>query len=475
MPPRSSGPRETESLADEQVVPPPQRVTIHQARQEARLAGRALRQRVPRPAHASWRPPLDRPDPVSLLETQAQSRLPELAPIRYGRMIASPFAYFRGSAVVMASDLALAPVTGLTTQICGDAHLSNFGMFASPERDLVFDVNDFDETLAGPWEWDVKRLAASGVLAARSIGLSGQDARAVAAAAVQAYRERMRALARLTALAVWYRRIDAADIAADRRSRRLLEGFLETARTHRAENAHSRLLTIADGRLQFVEDPPLITHDALGGEDVQTIHAMFGAYADRLRYDWRVLLQRYEIVDVARQVVGVGSVGARTFVALLVANRSVSDPLILQLKEADVSVLERHLGTSPFRSHAERVVNGQRVMQSVSDVFLGWSHSPRTGIDYYWRQLWDWKGSAAIETMKPNELIFSVSLCGHALALAHARGGDRLGIAGYIGTSDAFDRAITEFAEAYAEQTVRDHAELVAAVQRGRIRADPGI
>ncbi len=460
---------------DDPAISPPSDVTNHQARAQARLAGRALRRQVARSAHAAWIPPADRPDPISLLETQARARLPELAPIRYGRMIASPFGFLRGSAIVMAADLAHSPATGLTTQICGDAHLSNFGMFASPERNLVFDVNDFDETLCGPWEWDVKRLAASGVVAARTVGLSGRDAREVAEAAVRSYRERMRALADLTTLAVWYRRIDAAEIAADRRSGRLLEGFLGAARRHHDENARSRLLTQTNGQLQFVEDLPLITREPAASEQFEAIHEMFASYANRLRYDWRVLLDRYEVVDVARQVVGVGSVGTRTFVALLVANRSTVDPLILQLKEADASVLEPHLGRSPFRSHAERVVNGQRVMQSVSDVFLGWSRSPLTGVDYYWRQLWDWKGSAAIETMNPEELTFYASLCGQALALAHARGGDRLAIAGYLGTSDRFDRAITDFAEAYAEQVERDHAALLTAVRQGRIRADPGI
>ena len=454
-------------------LPPGQ--TIHRDPLEARLAGRALRRQVARSAHASWVPSPDRPDPVSLLESQDATRAPELVPIRYGRMLASPFGFLRGSAIVMASDLAHTPVTGLTTQICGDAHLSNFGMFASPERDLVFDVNDFDETLPGPWEWDVKRLAASGVVAARAAGLSRRDTRAIAQAAARSYRAHMHALADLTTLALWYRRIDATDIAADRRSRRLLGGFLKAAQRHRDENARARLLRRVRGHLRFVDDPPLITRAPVTTEESQALQEMFAAYARSLRYDWRVLLDRYEVVDVARKVVGVGSVGTRTFVVLLVANRSAADPLILQLREADASVLEPHLGTSPLRSHAERVVDGQRVMQSVSDVFLGWSHSPMTGVDYYWRQLWDWKGSAAINSMHLEELTFYVSLCGRALALAHARGGDRLGIAGYLGTSDAFDRAIADFAEAYAEQTDRDHAALVTAVKHGRIKAEPGV
>ena len=449
--------------------------TIHQDPREARLTGRALRRQVARSAHALWVPPPDRPDPVSLLERQDATRVPELVPIRYGRMLASPFGFLRGSAIVMASDLAHTPVTGLTTQICGDAHLSNFGMFASPERDLVFDVNDFDETLHGPWEWDVKRLAASGVVAARAAGLSRHDTRVVARAAARSYRAHMRALADLTALALWYRRIDATDIAGDRHSGRLLSGFLKAARRHRDENASARLLRMVKGRLKFVDDSPLITHAPVTTEEFQAIREMFAAYARGLRYDWQVLLDRYEVVDVARKVVGVGSVGTRTFVVLMVANRSAADPLILQLKEADASVLEPHLGTSPLRSHAERVVDGQRVMQSVSDVFLGWSRSPLTGRDYYWRQLWDWKGSAAINAMRPEELTFYVSLCGRALALAHARGGDRLGIAGYLGTSDTFDRAIADFAEAYAEQTDRDYAAFVSAVKHGRIKAEPGV
>lgn len=402
------------------------------------------------------------------------TRMPELMPLRYGRMIASPFGFLRGSAIVMASDLANTPTSGLTTQICGDAHLSNFGMFASPERDLVFDVNDFDETLHGPWEWDVKRLAASGVVAAWAIGLSRTDARHVAEVAVRSYREHMRELADLGALAVWYRRINAADIAADHRKERLLKGFLGAARKHRDETARSRLITLVNGQLRFVEGAPLVTHWPVASDEAQAVRDMFATYVDSLRYDWRVLLERYEVVDVARQVVGVGSVGSRTFVALLVADRSGADPLILQLKEADASVLEALLGKSQFGSHAERVVNGQRVMQSVSDVFLGSSHDPSTGVDYYWRQLWDWKASAAIETMTHKEISFYISLCGQALALAHARGGDRIGIAGYLGRSDEFDRAIADFAEAYAEQTDRDHAALVRAVKDGRIEADPG-
>ena len=478
MPRRSNDPSDAPGRttpAADLAAPASPGVTMHQARQEARRAGGALRRRVARSAHAGWSPPADRPDPVSLLEAQARSRIPELMPIHYGRMIASPFGFLRGSAIVMASDLVHTPRTGLTAQICGDAHLSNFGMFASPERDLVFDVNDFDETLQGPWEWDVKRLAASGVVAARTGGLARRDAREVAEAAGRSYREHMRTLADLTALAVWYRRIDATDIAADERRGKLLRGFLKTAGRHRDETALSRLLTKTNGQLRFVENPPLITHEPVSSAGSEAIHEMFVAYANGLRYDWRVLLDRYEILDVARKVVGVGSVGTRTFVALLVANRSAADPLILQLKEADASVLETHLGSSPFRSHAERVVNGQRVMQSVSDVFLGWSRSPRSGVDYYWRQLWDWKGSATIEAMRAEELISYVSLCGQALALAHARGGDRLGIAGYLGKSDAFDRAIADFAVAYAEQTERDHAALVMAVKKGRITADPGI
>ncbi len=461
--------------SDDRATAAPSGETIHRDPLEARSAGRALRRQVARSAHARWVPPPDRPDPVSLLERQDATRVPELVPIRYGRMLASPFGFLRGSAIVMASDLARTPVTGLTTQICGDAHLSNFGMFASPERDLVFDVNDFDETLPGPWEWDVKRLAASGVVAARVAGLSRHDSRAVARAAARSYRAHMRALADLTVLALWYRRIDATDIAGDRRSGRLLRGVIKAARRHRDENSCARLLRMVKGRLMFVDDPPLITHAPVTSEESQAIWEMFAAYARGLRHDWQVLLDRYEVIDVARKVVGVGSVGTRTWVVLLVANRSAADPLILQLKEADASVLEAHLGTSPLRSHAERVVDGQRVMQSVSDVFLGWSHSRLTGVDYYWRQLWDWKGSAAINAMHPKELTFYVSLCGRALALAHARGGDRLGIAGYLGTSDAFDRAIADFAEAYAEQTDRDYAALVRAVKQGRIKAEPRI
>lgn len=461
--------------ADDDVVPPYWSASIDQARDEAFAVGHARRERVARPAHGAWDPALDRPDPIWLLEAQDRTRVPALVPIRYGRMLTSPLEFFRGSAVVMASDLADAPTTGFLTQICGDAHLADFGMFASPERDLIFDVNDFDETLPGPWEWDVKRLATSAVLAARAIGLSPKKARRTVEAAVRSYREHMRRLAAETALAVWYRRIDAAEIATEQHARRLLKGLVKRAHHHSESLARSRLLTRHHGHLRFVEDPPLITHGAVAIEEFQAIHQMFAAYKQSLPLDRRVLLDRYEVVDLARKVVGVGSVGTRTFVVLLVANARAVDPLVLQLKEADASVLEAHLPRSPFRSHADRVITGQRIMQSVSDIFLGWSESPLTGVDYYWRQLMDWKGSARIEGMRKRELILYIGLCGQALALAHARGGDRIAIAGYLGASTKFDRAVARFAEAYVDQVEHDHASLVGAVAQGRVRAEPGI
>lgn len=463
------------ALAADGVVAPYWPATIDRARDQAFAAGHARRAQVPRSAHGAWDPALDRPDPISLLEAQDRTRVPALVPIRYGRMIASPFEFFRGSAIVMASDLARSPTTGLLTQICGDAHLANFGMFASPARNLIFDVNDFDETLPGPWEWDVKRLATSAVLAAREIGLSPKKARRTAVAAVRSYREHMRWLAGETALSVWYRRIDAADIAAQPHARRLLKRLTKRAHHHSESLARSRLLTRQHGHPRFVEDPPLITHGAVADEESRSILEMFAAYKQSLPLDRQVLLDRYEVVDLARKVVGVGSVGTRTFVVLLVADASAADPLVLQLKEADASVLEAHLPPSPFRSHADRVVTGQRIMQSVSDIFLGWSHSLRTGVDYYWRQLMDWKGSAELDGMKRRELTSYVDLCGRALALAHARGGDRIAIAGYLGSSAKVDRAVARFAENYADQAERDHDSLVAAVRQGRISAEPGI
>ncbi|MEU3981962.1 DUF2252 domain-containing protein [Streptomyces sp. NPDC026672] len=436
--------------------------------------GRAARKRVPRSAHADWLAPVDRPDPVAVLERQGRDRLSELLPIRYGRMSASPFAFLRGAAAVMAADLAAQPHTGLTVQLCGDAHLLNFGVYASPERALLFDLNDFDETFPGPFEWDVKRLAASVAVAGRENGHPEAKAGRAVLAAVTAYRTSIRRLARLGELAVWYERIDADSLVpllrcARRRGR--AEASLTRARRRTSLQALGRLTEVVDGRRRIVHDPPLL--EPAGASDAASLRKIFSDYRSTLPEERRHLLDRYRYVDAARKVVGVGSVGTRCFVVLL-AGRDTDDPLFLQIKEARRSVLEEHLPTGPYVHPGHRVVAGQRLLQAAGDVFLGWTTGPQ-GRAFYWRQLRDMKGSADVAGMTPDGLLAYARLCGTVLARAHARSGDRIAIAAYLGAADTFDRAVTAFALAYAGQTATDHTALTSAIGAGVIRSTPGV
>lgn len=417
---------------------------------------------------------MDRPDPVAVLERQGRDRLPELLPIRYGRMAASPFAFLRGSAAVMAADLASQPHTGLTVQLCGDAHLLNFGLYASPERALLFDLNDFDETFPGPFEWDVKRLAASVAVAARENGHSDTKAHRAALEATAAYRTALRDLARKGELAVWYERIDADSLlplVRSARHRRRVESSLTRARRRTSLHAVGKLTETVDGRRRIVHDPPLL--EPAGAADMASLRKIFSDYRSTLSEERRLLLDRYRFVDAARKVVGVGSVGTRCFIVLL-AGRDQDDPLFLQIKEARKSVLEEHLPNGPYIHPGHRVVAGQRLLQAASDIFLGWMTGPQ-GRAFYWRQLRDMKGSADVVGMGPGALTAYARLCGNALARAHARSGDRVAIAAYLGNTDTFERAVADFALSYAGQTTADHAALGAAVAAGVITAAPGI
>ncbi|MET7568908.1 DUF2252 domain-containing protein [Streptomyces sp. NPDC005492] len=436
--------------------------------------GRAARKRVSRSAHAGWVPSVDRPDPVAVLERQGRDRLPELLPIRYGRMAASPFAFLRGSAAVMAADLAAQPHTGLTVQLCGDAHLLNFGLYASPERALLFDLNDFDETFPGPFEWDVKRLAASLAVAGRENGHSDAKAHRAALEATAAYRTALRDLARKGELTVWYDRIDADSLlplVRSARNRRRVESSLTRARRRTSLHAVGKLTETVDGRRRIVHDPPLL--EPAGAQDMASLRKIFSDYRSTLSEERRLLLDRYRFVDAARKVVGVGSVGTRCFIVLL-AGRDEDDPLFLQIKEARESVLEEHLPSGPYVHPGHRVVAGQRLLQAASDIFLGWMSGPQ-GRAFYWRQLRDMKGSADVAGMSPAELLVYGRLCGTALARAHARSGDRIAIAAYLGGNDTFEHAVADFASAYATQTTTDHATLNAAVAAGVVTAAPGI
>jgi Uncharacterized protein conserved in bacteria (DUF2252) len=455
--------------------------------QERAARGKAARKAVPRDSHGVFRPAADRPDPVELLEKQAQGRVAELLPIRYGRMLASPFAFFRGAALLMARDLSPTPVTGLTVQACGDAHLSNFGIFASPERRLVFDINDFDETLPGPWEWDVKRLAASVEVAGRGNGFDDKQRRAIVLAAVGRYRTAMRGLAGLGEIDAWQLPAEVDELAEryqailDRRERRLAGANLATARDHVGEQALDGLVRMADGEPRFAADPPLLIPVAdLPGAQASAglenhLNGIVANYRRTLEWDRRFLISKYHVADMARKVVGIGSVGMRCWVVLLIG-RDAEDRLFLQVKEAVPSVLAGFIGASPYPSQGERVVAGQRLMQAAGDVFLGW-HRPRTGPghDYYVRQLRDWKFSLAVEDMDAQVMAAYAQLCAHSLARAHARSGDRIAIGAYLGKAPEFDRAVARFAASYAEQNERDHDSLAAAVKSGRVTAEIGI
>lgn len=434
---------------------------------ERRAAGRELRNKVPRSSHAGWTPASDRPDPLSLLEEQNRSRLSHLVPLRYARMAASPFAFLRGSAVVMAQDLAAIPVTGIQVQICGDAHLSNFGIYATPERNQVFDVNDFDETLPGPWEWDIKRFTASIVVAGRTNGFPAATNRQAVLNGVQSYREHMWKYSEMRHIDVWYSRIDYENSLqfVRRTFRWYIEKQREKSRQRSSLQAFPKLTMQVDGQYRIKDDPPLITH--LDDEELtRQLRGLVEAYRPTVQEDRRVLLDKYQCMDVARKVVGVGSVGTRCYIVLLLGNDS-SDPLLLQIKEAQASVLERHLGPSIYPNHAQRVVSGQRLMQAASDLFLGWTRLGPT--DYYIRQLRDMKLSVSLETLVPGGFIEYCRFCGWALARAHARSGDPAQISGYLGRSDVFDRALASFAETYADQTERDHAALAAVIKADQI------
>jgi len=452
--------------------------------------GKAARAEVPRSSHAAFEPASHRPDPVQVLQQQAQTRVPELVPIRYGRMLVSPFTFYRGAAMIMAGDLAATPRSGLHVQCCGDAHLSNFGVFASPERRLVFDLNDFDETLPGPWEWDVKRLAASMLIAARENDFRAKDQNRVVLDTVASYRTAITQFAAMKNLDVWYAHLDidsalselASQLAP--RSVKRTEKALAKARTRDSMSAFAKLTHIVDGQPRIVAEPPLIVpiDDLLSGSErdemFDELQTRLRSYRESLIHDRRVLLQEFRLTDFARKVVGVGSVGTRAWIALMMGLDG-ADPLFLQIKEAEASVLEEHLGPSAFANHGERVVAGQRLMQATSDIFLGWLHvesglddQPR---DFYVRQLKDWKGSAEVEQMIPRGLAAYGRLCGWTLARAHARSGDRIAIAAYLGRGDVFDRALLEFSQAYAEQNARDYRALAKAVKSGRIVAETGL
>ncbi|WP_405015863.1 DUF2252 domain-containing protein [Kitasatospora sp. NBC_00070] len=436
--------------------------------------GRAARKTVTRSAHGRWTAAADRPDPLAVLERQGADRVAELLPIRYGRMAVSPFTFLRGAAAVMAADLAAVPNTGLNVQLCGDAHLLNFGVFASPERALLFDLNDFDETLPGPFEWDVKRLAASVAVAARDNGHGDEQAWRAARAAARAYRLAVRQLAELGELAVWYERIDAdqvLDLIREPRNRRRAEANLGRARRRTSLQALGKLTERRDGRRRILQDPPLL--EAVSSTELRAVGKIFSEYRSTLPEERRLLLDRFRFVDTARKVVGVGSVGTRCFIILL-TGRDEHDPLFLQVKEAGRSVLADHLPAGGHEHQGHRVVAGQRLMQAAGDIFLGWMTGPN-GRHFYGRQLRDMKGSAAVETMTPAALRQYARLCGTALARAHARSGDRIAIAGYLGDTDTFDRAIADFALHYADRTVADHAALTAAVAAGSLAATSGI
>ena len=494
----------------------------HPSLDERAEHGRQAREHTPLDSHTGWRPATDRPDPVALLDEQNRTREQDLVPVRHGRMMASPFTFYRGAAAVMAADLKDTPTAGLDAQLCGDAHLSNFGAFASPERKLLFDLNDFDETLPGPFEYDVKRMAASFTIAARNNGFSKADTREATMAAVTAYREAMAGFAQMGTLDVWYAHLDEDEIMtsirASRRRRRAprqdgqegregqgrkeREGQVRKGRADHAldkaaktaektlHKAHSRdslqalakLAEQVDGSYRIVSDPPIVvplreitaTYGISADETDQILRDQFRAYRATLQADRRHLLERFQFVDAARKVVGVGSVGTRAFIVLL-QGRDAHDPLFLQIKEATASVLEKYLPKSRYKEPGERVVQGQRMMQAASDIFLGWTAGAQAGRHLYWRQLRDMKGSAVVEAMIPTGLTFYARICGWTLARAHARSGDPVALAQYLGDGDAFDRSVTDFSARYADQNEQDFQAFVKAVRSGRLQAVEGV
>jgi uncharacterized protein (DUF2252 family) len=470
--------------------PKPLKAALHLTRGERVARGKAARAEVPRSAHAQIEFPQSR-DPVALLEEQAISRVPELVPIRYGRMLTSPFAFYRGGALIMAADLARTPNSGLRAQLCGDAHLSNFGVFGSPERTLVFDINDFDETAPGPWEWDVKRLAASFVVGGRENGFSEAERRMVVLTTVRAYREAITAFAAMRNLELWYAQLSIARAVAEftagvaPKRLRKAQALIEKSRTKDSMHAFEKLTHLVDGEPRIISDPPLLVpidellpSDTDRAEFTDRIRTLLRSYRRTLETDRRHLLEQFRYVDLARKVVGVGSVGTRAWIALFLGIDG-QDPLFLQVKEAQPSVLEQFVGKSEYSNCGQRVVAGQRLMQATSDIFLGWQHTS-SGLDdkerdFFVRQLKDWKGSFAFEAAVPPGAAAYGRACGWTLARAHARSGDRVAIASYLGGSDRFDRSMATFAELYAEQNERDYKALRDAVKAGRVDAKTGL
>ena len=468
---------------------------VHPSVDERSAEGKAAREHVPAASHAGWKPAPHRPDPVALLEEQDATREPDLVPIRHGRMLVSPFTFYRGAAKIMATDLKDTPTAGLNVQLCGDAHLSNFGGYASPERTLLFDLNDFDETLPGPFEYDLKRMAASFTIAARNNGFNESDSRAATCASVAAYRTQMAEFAEMRTMDVWYARLSEED---------LMSGIKETARAvdragtekagkaaaksaeKQARKAHTRdslqalskLAEQVDGRYRIVSQPPVVIplrdlapRIGLSVDEMEhVIHEQFRAYRETLPDDRRYLLERFEVVDMAHKIVGVGSVGLRAFIVLL-QGRDQDDPLFLQAKEATASVLEDHLPKSRYRHPGERVVQGQRMMQAASDIFLGWTKGHLADRYLYWRQLRDMKTSALVETMVPAALTFYAEICGRTLARAHARSGDPVALAAYMGKKDRFEQSIADFSARYADQNERDYEAFAKAIRSGRLAA----
>ena len=479
---------------------------------EREARGADARVRTPPSSHAGWAPVADRPDPVALLEEQNLTREPDLVPVRHGRMMVSPFTFYRGAAKIMAEDLKDTPTANIVVQLCGDAHLSNFGAFASPERRLLFDLNDFDETLPGPFEYDVKRMAASFTIAARNNGFSNADTREATMASVTAYRKAMAEFAQMRTMDIWYAHLDEDELMkavhgaraeaeeaakkgpkgsrkkakqktkAARKVERDAEKASAKARTRDSLQALSKLGELADGRYQIVSQPPIVipARDLAAASGVspdevdQLVRVQFSAYRATLRDDQRHLLERFQIVDMARKVVGVGSVGTRAFIVLL-QGRNAHDPLFLQVKEATASVLEAFLPKSRYQLHGKRVVQGQRMMQAASDIYLGWTKGPGGSRHFYWRQLRDMKGSAEVESMTPVALTLYARTCGWTLARAHARSGDPIAITACLGGSDAFDRSVTDYSQCYADQNERDYHEFVKAIRSGRLEARDGV
>jgi uncharacterized protein (DUF2252 family) len=444
--------------------------TQFRSRAERIASGKGLRNKLPRDSHTTWEAPADRRDPIDILEASNQDRLPELIPIRYGRMLRSPFTFLRGSAALMTHDLATTPKTGIQVQACGDCHLLNFGLFATPERNLVFDINDFDETHPAPWEWDLKRLAVSFVISGRDNQLSDKESQTAVIECVRSYREHLREYSRMSPLEVWYTRLDMEDLidmAPDAKAKKLREQYAEKARQRVIEHVFPKLVSQTGGRHRFVDQPPILFHVAEADAE-EWMREGLEDYRQSLSDERRVLLDHYRLEDFALKVVGIGSVGTRCFIALLFSEENY--PLILQVKEARRSVLEPYTQPTPYDNQGQRVVMGQRLMQSSSDIFLGWIRG-RRGRDFYVRQLRDMKFSIPLEGFSGAQLRRYAEVCGWTLARAHAKSGDAATISGYLGKGNQFDQAMGEFALAYADQTERDHAALVAAAKTGRVEA----